>query len=135
MPFSGTPHDPTNPTHRTRVLVVEDECVIRMVVSDHLRDVGFLVTEAMDGDEAIAILTSGLFIDLVYTDVRMPGVADGMDVLRFVRRTQPDLPVLMTSAHLEPAIAYSGGACGYLAKPTEPEAISVAIRAALDLAA
>lgn len=135
MPSSGTPHDPTTPAHETRVLVVEDECVIRMVVADHLRDVGFTVVEAIDGDEAIAILESGAFIDLVYTDVSMPGTADGMDVLRFVRRTQPDLPVLMTSAHLAPSVAFSGGACGYLAKPTEPEVILVAIRAALDLAA
>ena len=135
MHSSGTPHDPKTPAQPTRVLVVEDECLIRMTVVDHLRDVGFTVVEAGTGDEAIAILTAGAGLDLVFTDVRMPGLADGMDVLRFVRRTQPDLPVLMTSGHLEPAVAYSGGACGYLAKPTEPEGVLVAIRAALDDAA
>jgi len=116
----------------TRVMVVEDEFLIRMLICDHLRDAGFTVVEALNGDEAIDMLSAGAFVDLVYTDVRMPGRADGMEVLRFIKQTRPELPVLMTSGHLEPGLALSGGACGFLAKPTEPEAIVAAIQAALE---
>ena len=115
-----------------RVLVVEDEFLIRMLVADHLRDAGYNVIEAFNGDEAIAILAAGAAIDLVFTDVRMPGDADGMDVLSFIKQTRPELPVLMTSGHLEPSLAYAGGASGFLAKPCDPDRIVAAVRTALD---
>lgn len=114
-----------------RVLVVEDEFLIRMLVADHLRDAGFTVIEAFNGDEAIAILTTGAPIDLVFTDVRMPGAADGMALLAFIKRTQPDLPVVMTSGHLEPELAYAGGARRFLDKPCDPDFVVAAIRTAL----
>lgn len=114
-----------------RVLVVEDEFLIRLLVADHLREAGFTVVEAFNGDEAIAILNAGALIDLVFTDVRMPGAADGMALLGFVKRTRPDLPVLMTSGHLEPQLAYAGGAAEFLPKPCDPEAVIDAVRAAL----
>ena len=115
--------------------MAEDEFLIRILISDHLRDAGFTVIEASNGDEAIAILTSGVPIDLVFTDVRMPGSTDGMALLDFVRRTRPDLPVLMTSGHLEPELAYCGGALKFLAKPCDPDFVVTAIRAALDIPA
>ena len=114
-----------------RVLVVEDEFLIRMLVADHLRDAGFIVIEAFNGDEAISLLTAGVPIDLVFTDVRMPGAADGMDLLSFIKRTRPDLPVLMTSGHLEPELAYSGGAERFLPKPCDPDFVVAAIQSAL----
>jgi len=120
------------PAQASRVLVVEDEFLIRMLIADHLRDAGFTVVEAINGDEAIAILMSGASIDLVYTDVRMPGSADGMAVLGFVKRTQPNMPVLMTSGHLAPEQAYAGGAEGFLAKPCDADSVVAAIQAALE---
>jgi len=117
------------------VLVVEDELLIRMVVADHLREAGFFVVEAFNGDEAIAILTAGALIDLVFTDVRMPGCADGLDVLGFVRRTRPDLPVLVTSGHLEPRVAQAGGAFRFLPKPCQLDVIVESVHAALEAAA
>ncbi|WP_309627310.1 response regulator [Brevundimonas sp.] len=125
---------PVEDTHLAspRVLVVEDEFLIRMLVADHLRDAGFTVVEAFNGDEAIAILTSGVPIDLVFTDVRMPGAADGLELLAFVKRTRPGLPVLMTSGHLEPELAYAGGAQRFLSKPCDPDLIVNAIQAALE---
>ena len=118
-----------------RVLVVEDEFLIRMLIADHLRDAGFTVIEAFNGDEAIALLTAGVVFDLVFTDVRMPGSADGMALLGFIQRTRPDLPVLITSGHLEPELAVAGGARRFLAKPCDPDFVVAAIRAALDAAA
>lgn len=118
-----------------RVLVVEDEFLIRMLVADHLRDAGFTVVEAFNGDEAISILTAGAPIDLVFTDVRMPGSTDGMDLLTFIKRTRPELPVLMTSGHLEPELAYAGGAERFLSKPCDPDFVVAAIQQVLDAVA
>ncbi len=56
-----------------RFLVVEDEMLIRIMVSDSLRDAGLNVIEAFNADEAIRILHSGVKVDLMLSDVRMPG--------------------------------------------------------------
>lgn len=116
----------------TTVLVVEDEFLIRMLVSDHLRETGYTVVEACSGDEAITMLKSGVPVDLVFTDVRMPGQIDGLGLLAYVRRTRPGTPVVMTSGHLASALALAGGAVGFLPKPcgldSIAEAISTAIR-------
>ena len=115
----------------TRVLVVEDEFLIRMLVSDHLREMGYNVVEACNGDEAVTVLKSGILIDLVYTDVRMPGATDGLALLAFVKRTQPDTPVVMTSGHLSPGLALAGGASHFLSKPCDLDSITAAIDEAL----
>ena len=129
---SSTPPDPALVTDEApRILVVEDEFLIRMVVADHLRDARFSVVEAFNGDEAIAMLKSGAGIDLVFTDVRMPGSADGLDVLRFVKEHRPELPVMMTSGHLEPKLAYAGGASRFMPKPCNLDLLTVTIQAIL----
>jgi DNA-binding NtrC family response regulator len=115
-----------------RVLVVEDEFLVRMVIADRLREAGFTVIEAFNGDEAIAILASGASVDLVLTDVRMPGTADGIAVLSFVKQTCPEVPVVVTSGHLEAEIAYEEGAIHFLPKPCALDAIVEAMRAALE---
>ena len=115
----------------TRILLVEDEFLIRMLVADHLRASGFAVVEAFNGDEAIAILKSGARFDLVFTDVRMPGSTDGLALLGFIRAAHPDLPVLMTSGHLEPHLAYAGGAVRFLPKPCDLDIVVDELRAAL----
>jgi len=117
-----------------RVLVAEDEFLIRMLVADHLRDAGFTVVEASSGDEAIAILKAGAVFDLVFTDVRMPGSVDGMGLLDFVKRTQPAVPVLVTSGHLEPHLAYSRGAEHFISKPCDLDQMVVAFHDALAIA-
>jgi CheY-like chemotaxis protein len=102
---------------RIRLLVVEDEILIRMFVCDVLRDAGYDVIEAVCGDEAVNILKSGLTIDLVLSDVRMPGATDGLALLSFVRNNLDGLPVILTSGHLSPEIAFADGAAQFLAKP------------------
>ena len=114
-----------------RLLVVEDEVLIRLFVSDLLRDAGYDVVEAVNGDEAVDILKAGIPIDLVLSDVRMPGSTDGLALLRFVRENLAGLPVIITSGHLEPAVALAAGAAQFLAKPFKlDEALKV-----VDLAA
>ena len=117
MLSNSSPKPVAPPAAAPRVLLVEDELLVRMIIADTLRDSGYAVIEAFNGDEAISILAAGAPIDLVITDVRMPGSADGLDVLHFVRRTRPELPVVVTSGHLEPRLAQVGGAVRFLPKP------------------
>jgi CheY-like chemotaxis protein len=64
------------------ILIVEDEFLARAMLSDHLQESGFMVLEAANADEAISTIKSGLPIDLVLTDVRMPGSINGFGVAK-----------------------------------------------------
>jgi DNA-binding NtrC family response regulator len=108
---------------RTSILVVEDEIVIRTLISDVLRDEGYVVIEACNGDEAVGILNAGISFDLVFSDVRMPGSCDGIALLELLRHHFPNLPVIMTSGHLEPRRAMARGATNFLAKPYDLGAV------------
>jgi len=79
------------------ILVVEDEVLIRLDVSDFLRGEGFDVIEAASADEAIAVMASGAPVSLVFTDVQMPGSVDGFGLARWIRRHRPGVPVIVTS--------------------------------------
>jgi len=97
------------------VLVVEDEILIRFILADSLRDIGYQVLEAADGDEGLHILNSGQVVDLIVTDVRMPGDVDGMELTRRSKSLAPGRPVIVCSAHLYKSEAFP--ADEFLAKP------------------
>ena len=99
------------------ILVVEDELLVRMMVSDALREAGWNVIEAYNADEAIVILSSGVPVDLVLSDVRMPGTMDGLGLLEFMSARYPELPVIIMSGHLAPQEALDKGARHFLSKP------------------
>lgn len=99
------------------ILVVEDEFLIRHYISESLRDAGYTVIEATSADEAIDMIQSGVPVDLVFSDVRMPGIVDGLGMIGVIRRLQPDLPVFITSGHCDPASALAEGAAGFVRKP------------------
>ena len=72
------------------VLVVEDEFLIRAMLSDYLQECGFKVLEGSTADEAVAIIENvDVPIDLVLTDIRMPGSMDGFGLARWVRANRP----------------------------------------------
>lgn len=81
------------------MLLVEDEFLVRSALADGLRDDGFEVVEAATGDEAIQLMAARADFDLLCTDVRMPGKADGIDVAMSARGRQPRLPVLVISGY------------------------------------
>jgi DNA-binding NtrC family response regulator len=101
---------------RTWILLVEDELLIRLMLADELREAGHHVIEACDADEAVIILQT-VTPDLIISDVRMPGSMDGMGLLALVRKSRPELPVIITSGHLQPAQAMAEGAASFVAKP------------------
>lgn len=87
----------TNP--RILILVVEDEPLVRMDLSDFLRDAGFDVLEAGNGDEAVRILELHDEVRLVVTDVDMPGSMDGLKLARAVADRWPPVRIIVVSGH------------------------------------
>jgi CheY-like chemotaxis protein len=81
-----------------RVLVVEDEWVVRMDLVDELQAAGWTVSEAATGEVALAMLPEGRF-DLLVTDIRLPGRLDGWHVAQAFRETFPPAPVIYVSAN------------------------------------
>ncbi|PSJ36335.1 response regulator [Allosphingosinicella deserti] len=85
-----------------RVMVVEDEPLLRMMLADQLGEDAFEVLEAENADVALSILrTSGLELNAVITDVRMPGSMDGLELARRISVTWPHLKVYVTSGHCQ----------------------------------
>jgi CheY-like chemotaxis protein len=103
------------------VLIVEDEVLVRMMIADHLRTEGLRVIEARDGDEAVAILGSGEPVDLVMTDIWMPGSVDGVKLAREAKEIHR-LPVIMVSGHYSEAKA-AGLADAFFSKPYDLDSI------------
>lgn len=85
------------------ILVVEDELLIQMCIAEHLRDCGYRVFEAAEVDEAIAVLDSQPDIDIVFTDVNMPGDRDGLDLARWLNINRPRVSVIVTSGRVDAA--------------------------------
>ncbi|WP_262027347.1 response regulator [Microvirga sp. Mcv34] len=80
------------------VLVVEDEVLIRLVIADYLRECGYRVHEAVNAEEAVAILQSPeVSVHVVFSDVEMPGSMDGFGLARWVRSNKPGTEVILTS--------------------------------------
>lgn len=82
-----------------RVLCVEDDEDIRSNAVEALRDAGFDVLEAENGDRAMAIISGPEFVDILFTDVAMPGKWDGVDLVQQIRLAHPDMPVVVTSGY------------------------------------
>ncbi|HSK20896.1 MAG TPA: sigma-54 dependent transcriptional regulator [Longimicrobiales bacterium] len=102
-----------------RILVVDDEEGIREFLADALGDDGHDVTQAADGLAALQRLHERAF-DLVITDLRMPGALDGVDILRKAKADQPEIEVVVLTAHgtVDSAVeAMKLGAFDYLQKP------------------
>ena len=125
----------TDITQRKRpletVLVVEDEVLVRLVISEYLRDCGYRVIEAAHADEAILVLKHDeLIIDVVLSDVEMPGSMDGFGLVRWIREHRKGVDVILAGNPKRAAEA-AGDLCEEgpdLAKPYEPRIAADRIR-------
>jgi CheY-like chemotaxis protein len=79
------------------VLLVEDEVLISHLVADWLAERGFAVREAATGDEALAYVDKGGAVDVMFTDVILPGSIDGAELAARVRQMRPELPIVYAS--------------------------------------
>jgi two-component system response regulator AtoC len=114
------------------VLVIDDDPDMRRLLNDFLVRSGYRVLEASNGQDAIFLVESER-IDVVILDKEMPGM-NGLDVLSFLRRRSPDLPIIFITACGGPAVAEESrrqGARFYIEKPFRVAAIVNTIHAAL----
>jgi CheY-like chemotaxis protein len=79
------------------VLLVEDEALISALVADWLTESGFEVHEAATADEALAYLDAGNPVDVLFTDINLPGSMNGAELATRVRALRPDLPIVYAS--------------------------------------
>ncbi len=100
------------------VLLVEDEVLIRMALAQELRNGGYTVIEAASSEEALRILRSNIPVDLVLTDIRMPGSMDGADLARTIRTGYPAIKVVISSAYT-PDSDLLGTVDRFLSKPID----------------
>ncbi|MFD2366298.1 response regulator [Pseudoduganella sp. GCM10020061] len=113
------------------ILVVEDEEDVRTTTVALLSALGYRVMEAPDADSAAAMIESGLQVDLVFSDVVMPGRLTSYDLGQIVKRKLPDAQILFTSGYAEGVLAHEGKldpSVSLLHKPYNAEALSARIR-------
>jgi CheY-like chemotaxis protein len=111
-----------------RVLVVEDDALVREMVVEALRDAGFEVMEAEDGGTALAVCGSAA-LDVLLTDIRLPGPISGWDVAEKCRERHPTLPVIYaTAVSIVPPRPVPGSR--WCNKPYTPEQIVACVKAA-----
>jgi CheY-like chemotaxis protein len=103
------------------VLVVEDEPLIRFSAVDAVEDLGVLVLEAEDADEALQLLGDYPQVRVIFTDINMPGMMDGLQLASRVHELRPDVGIVVTSGKQFVEEARLPGHGSFLAKPYRPE--------------
>jgi DNA-binding NtrC family response regulator len=120
--------------NKPHILLIDDEAIALTNLTHVLKREGYDVTACKNGESGLEALKHGDF-DLVLTDLKMPGI-DGMEVLRQVQASEPDVPVIMITGHatLDSAVeAMKAGAHHYLAKPFRLAEAREVVRSALEM--
>ena len=119
-----------------RVFVVDDEEHVRKTVGHVLKQGGYEVLEAADGEEAIAVIQScpaGFSVHVIICDIEMPKV-NGNDLIRFIRATLPSVPVIVLTGHPNiygATFLFKQGVVDYLIKPAQAQTLLDAVRRAI----
>ncbi len=117
------------------VLVVDDEPTVRMLVAEVLTDLGYTAIEAVDGAAGLKIINSDLRIDLLVTDVGLPGGLNGRQVADAARSVRPDLKVLFITGYAENAVLSHGHldpGMHVLTKPFGMDVLATRIRSLIE---
>ena len=121
-------------TGQETILVVEDNEGVRLTVVELLKQSGYTVLTAEDGDQAMAKLQSGLQPELIFTDVVMPGRIKSIDLANWARAQVPPIPVLFTSGHTRDILSSNhllSADINLLSKPYSPDALTQRVRSVL----
>lgn len=132
---SETPTAPRSTANEV-ILVVEDDDAVRATSVELLSDLGYTILEASNADNGLAIVNSGISIDLLFTDVVMPGELKSPELARRAKQRLPAIQVLFTSGYTQNAIVHAGRldeGVELIAKPFTREALAQKIRNVLDL--
>jgi CheY-like chemotaxis protein len=111
--------------------VVEDEDDVRAATAGMLSALGYQVLEAASADQAARMIEDGAAIDLLFTDVIMPGQVSSLELSELVHRTLPDAQILFTSGYAEGVLVHDGKVrrgISLLQKPYTADALSARIR-------
>ena len=108
---------PSSTDSSTNVLVVEDEMVLRMRAVDIVEDAGFTAVEAVNADEAIAVLEARSDISLLFTDIQMPGSMDGLKLAHAVHDRWPDIKIILVSGQVTPSETERPAGSRFFGKP------------------
>lgn len=111
------------PETQSTVLLVEDEPLIRLFVSELLEESGFKVVEAANAAEALILLEAGLEINVLLTDVDMPNGCNGFELAHKVHQSWPEAEILIMSGRRWPSEGDLPLGAAFLAKPCPNEAI------------
>jgi CheY-like chemotaxis protein len=98
-------------------LVVDDEPLIRMNMSDIVSDQGFHVLEARTADEAFRFLQKHNSLKLVFTDIQMPGEMDGLELAHRIAQKWPDICIIVASGAVQPPAEELPASARFIAKP------------------
>lgn len=120
----------------SHILVAEDEAAVGDLLEEYLTSAGYRVTRAGDGLEAVQALPTAFF-DVLLTDIRMPRM-DGVGLIRHVRRTHPDMPIVVLSGYMTAESREALAALGVpdeavLEKPSPFDVLEDAIQAAMSV--
>jgi DNA-binding NtrC family response regulator len=128
--FSGMGSQPT-------ILVVEDDSDVRGLLSEILLDAGYNVITMRTADDALPVIESDRPIDLLFTDILMPGQLNGIDLAKATHRLRPTLPIVFTTAYGDTDLFRREGIAEsrILNKPYLPGQIEEEVAAALGAAA
>jgi DNA-binding response OmpR family regulator len=114
---------------KPRIMLVEDEFLIRLTLAEALTDEGFDVIEAASGEDALAALAEGGgSIGLMLTDIQLPGLLDGRELAGRVRAKLPGLPVIFMSGRPDPLPDAGDAPQMMIAKPYLPSEVCAAVR-------
>jgi CheY-like chemotaxis protein len=113
------------------VLVVEDEVLIRLMIAQELRAARFRVIEAVNANEALAVLQTSTRVDALMTDIRIPGSMDGLRLATLVRSTWPQIKIIIASAHAPDTLA-PGIKDSFIGKPYHPDRVIDRLRKLLE---
>ena len=117
------------------VLVVDDEPTVRMLVADVLNELGYAAVEAGDGASGLAVLRSERRLDLLVTDVGLPGGVNGRQLAEAARAARPGLPVLFITGYAENALVGNGQLEPGMQVMTKPFAVDALARRIRDMLA
>src|SRR6202035_5104176 len=101
------------------VLIVEDEMLLRMRAVDMVEDAGFTAVEAINADDAIALLESRSDIELLFTDIQMPGSMDGLKLAYAVHERWPLIKIILVSGQLKLTDSDKPAASRFFGKPLD----------------
>jgi len=110
------------------ILVVEDTEDLRSSVAEYFRIVGFDVVATENAGAALAAIDSGIHVDLVFTDINMPGAMDGVGLARWLSVNRPFMPIILTSGEPHPELERSAPNYRFVRKPYSLDAVEHDIR-------